>query len=137
MSARWQRRQEHSGTVNPVSRQRETAWLPGATKLMGRGLAFGAPTASVTSALRFTFNKRAEGRGPHVCHGGRRGSRRGAESQRTRVVEVRRVAARDDGEARYAVTTSLSPSSSIAASRILNFCTLPVIVIGNSSTNLT
>ena len=28
-----------------------------------------------------------------------------------------------------------SPSSSIAASRILNFCTFPVIVIGNSSTS--
>ncbi len=40
----------------------------------------------------------------------------------------------------YAVTTSAAcprPSSSIAVSRILNFCTLPVTVIGNESTNLT
>jgi hypothetical protein len=29
-----------------------------------------------------------------------------------------------------------SPSSSVAVSRILNFCTLPVTVIGKESTNL-
>ena len=36
-----------------------------------------------------------------------------------------------------AVSTAVRPSSSIACSRILNFWTLPVTVIGNSSTNLT
>lgn len=35
-----------------------------------------------------------------------------------------------------AVFCSLSPSSLTVSSRIKNFCTLPVTVIGNASTNL-
>jgi hypothetical protein len=41
---------------------------------------------------------------------------------------------RDRGDQRAAAA---SPSCSIAASRSLNFCTLPVIVIGNSSVRMT
>ena len=37
----------------------------------------------------------------------------------------------------YAVVSTCSPSSAIACSRILYFCTLPVTVIGNSSANFT
>ena len=50
------------------------------------------------------------------------------------------VLCRSADPAGYAVAiaaASPSPSSSIAVSRILNFCTLPVTVIGNESTNLT
>jgi hypothetical protein len=36
----------------------------------------------------------------------------------------------------YAVFCSLKPSSLIVSSRMMNFCTLPVTVIGNASTNL-
>jgi hypothetical protein len=37
----------------------------------------------------------------------------------------------------YAVFCSLRPSSLIVCSRIMNFCTLPVTVIGKASTNFT
>jgi hypothetical protein len=50
------------------------------------------------------------------------------------------VGATSAGVVRYAVAiaaASLSPSSSVATSRILNFCTLPVTVIGKESTNFT
>ncbi len=40
-------------------------------------------------------------------------------------------------ERRHAVVSTLSPSSAIILSRIRNFCTLPVTVIGNSSTKRT
>jgi hypothetical protein len=47
---------------------------------------------------------------------------------------------RTRGRADYAVAIAAAwprPSSSTASSRILNFCTLPVTVIGNESTNFT
>ena len=46
-------------------------------------------------------------------------------------------AAENRRQAELVEAGALRPSSSIACSRILNFCTLPVTVIGNASTSLT